>query len=386
MPGATRRRPLVSLIPRLVPRLNPVHVPPWWRSNSVIWVGAAFVIVFSLALIADRGQSGRPTESVAVSTSDALPEREAWRPADLATDAPSYSPISTPTVAPVALADPPSDAPTYATNNAPTQASRLTSERVPGSLAIDTVKQYYALWNAADYRTMYPLLSSLFRKTHPYDKYAVAHSFTDHISIEATPGDLPSVVHIRLESTDHDKDGHTSRSAFVGTWYLVAEGNSWKLDHEEIREERLAGPVKAAPPQHEPPQAPQPFRPPATLIRAPETEQQEVPVASQPAPETSCAVPYQQSRVSERVEALRPADLPLGVGGSADVRVSLDENGLVIDAVIWDESVKTSLPAGYPSIRAAILTAARQSTYFPLIQACKKMPSTAGYYGGIGLR
>jgi hypothetical protein len=114
-----------------------------------------------------------------------------------------------------------------------TKFLNLTGANAAASLVVEN---YYALWNAKDYAAMYALLSKRFQASHPYAAYPKAHSFADRLVLITTPGSTASTVPIRLLSNDHDEHGHTSTTTFKGTWYLVQENGSWKLDNQELNE------------------------------------------------------------------------------------------------------------------------------------------------------
>ena len=98
------------------------------------------------------------------------------------------------------------------------------------------VSQYYSLWNVGSYPTMYGMLSTRFRRTHPFDIYVRYHANVVSITADVTSTSDPLAVGIRIVSRDREKDGSVTENVSVGTWHLTSEGGTLKLDSEDIRE------------------------------------------------------------------------------------------------------------------------------------------------------
>jgi len=102
--------------------------------------------------------------------------------------------------------------------------------------AADVVKQYYVDWNSADYSSMYALLSDGFKQSHPFDAYARAHANVSAITVDAQQSqDDPATVAVKIFSSDREADGTISHNTLTGTWTLVNQGGSWKLDSESVQ-------------------------------------------------------------------------------------------------------------------------------------------------------
>jgi serine/threonine protein kinase len=100
--------------------------------------------------------------------------------------------------------------------------------------AANFVAQYYRLWNAGAYQTMYGMLSSHFRATHPYDQYVHYHANVVSISAEVTPTGNPMVYNLRVFSQDREKDGSITDNVSLGYWVLTDEGGALKLNSQAL--------------------------------------------------------------------------------------------------------------------------------------------------------
>jgi hypothetical protein len=89
------------------------------------------------------------------------------------------------------------------------------------------VRQYYALWNSGDYRTMYGMLSSKMHAHWDYASYARTHAAVHDFTINASD-DGPTAVRFDLASTQLGDHNLPVRSRFTGTWQLVSEDGSLK--------------------------------------------------------------------------------------------------------------------------------------------------------------
>jgi serine/threonine protein kinase len=101
---------------------------------------------------------------------------------------------------------------------------------------VNFVQEYYRLWNAADYRTMYGMLSTRMQQKNPYEQYVKYHSLVTRIAVEASPGYAPSVVNVRIISQDREKDGSITQTVNEGQWYLTSEYGQLKLDAQDAHE------------------------------------------------------------------------------------------------------------------------------------------------------
>ena len=104
------------------------------------------------------------------------------------------------------------------------------------SQSVALVQQYYRLWNARDYDTMYAMLSADMQRRHPYDDYVKYHNLVVRIEADVSPTYSPYVVNVRIASWDREKDGSISRSLNEGQWYLAIENGALKLADQKINE------------------------------------------------------------------------------------------------------------------------------------------------------
>jgi len=139
--------------------------------------------------------------------------------------APSFTP--TPTAQPP-TAPPPSPPSPVIYQQAPAAAQT--------TRAVDTVREYYRLWNLGDFRTMYGMLSSNFEAKHPYDLYVKYHSLVTQIIVDAEQDSMPYVVHVHIDSHNREKDGSLTHAVNEGRWNLVWEDGTWKLDSQDVHE------------------------------------------------------------------------------------------------------------------------------------------------------
>ena len=102
--------------------------------------------------------------------------------------------------------------------------------------SVNFVQEYYRLWNAREYGTMYGMLSVDMQRTHPYNNYVKYHSLVVRIDVDATPTYSPSVVGVRIISYDREKDGSITRSINEGQWYLTMQNGALKLDAQKLHE------------------------------------------------------------------------------------------------------------------------------------------------------
>ena len=107
--------------------------------------------------------------------------------------------------------------------------------------AVPFVQEYYRLWNARQYDTMYAMLSPDMQRTHPYGDYIKYHAMVMRIDADVTPTYSPYVVNVRLASLDREKDGSISRSINEGQWYLTSENGQLKLQAQKLQEVSAAG-------------------------------------------------------------------------------------------------------------------------------------------------
>jgi tRNA A-37 threonylcarbamoyl transferase component Bud32 len=104
------------------------------------------------------------------------------------------------------------------------------------------VQEYYRLWNARQYDTMYGMLSPGMQRTHPYGDYIKYHAMVVRIDADVTPTSYPYVVNVRIVSLDREKDGSVTRSINEGQWYLTSENGQLKLEAQKLHEVTDAAP------------------------------------------------------------------------------------------------------------------------------------------------
>jgi|GEM_PF-3196421 len=111
--------------------------------------------------------------------------------------------------------------------------------------AMALVNQYYRLWNARQYATMYGMLSSRMQRKNPYDQYVKYHSLVTRIDVTATPARVPEIVNVHIVSRDREKDGSITENFNVGQWFLAMENGGLKLNDQKAHEERPAVTIAA---------------------------------------------------------------------------------------------------------------------------------------------
>jgi hypothetical protein len=114
-------------------------------------------------------------------------------------------------------------------------STQSSTEANSGS-AVGMVQNYYRLWNAREYQTMYGMLSQRMQQKYPYDKYVKYHDFVQHIDVEATQGDSPRAVNVRITSQDRDKNGVVTTAVNEGEWLLSSDNGQAHLDAEDVHE------------------------------------------------------------------------------------------------------------------------------------------------------
>jgi hypothetical protein len=62
------------------------------------------------------------------------------------------------------------------------------------------------------------------------------HNFVQHIDVEATQGDSPLAVNVRITSQDRDKNGVVTTAVNEGEWLLSNENGQAHLDAEDVHE------------------------------------------------------------------------------------------------------------------------------------------------------
>ena len=154
---------------------------------------------------------------------------------------------------------------TQATHSRPTTAAASSAELAERRTAAMTiVNQYYRLWNARQYATMYGMLSSKMQRKNPYPQYVKYHSLVMRIDVTATPSSVPEVVNVRIVSRDRERDGSITENVNVGQWFLAMERGELKLDDQKAHDESPPVVVAAAP---QPPVVPVvPVPPPAAPV------------------------------------------------------------------------------------------------------------------------
>jgi tRNA A-37 threonylcarbamoyl transferase component Bud32 len=113
--------------------------------------------------------------------------------------------------------------------------------------SVPFVNEYYRLWNARQYSTMYGMLSARMQRKNPYDQYVKYHSLVAGLGVNATPGYAPNVVNVHIVSRDHEKDGSITENVNEGQWFLTTEAGQLKLDAQDAHDVSR-GTVVAAPP------------------------------------------------------------------------------------------------------------------------------------------
>ena len=106
------------------------------------------------------------------------------------------------------------------------------------SAAVAFVKEYYRLWNAREYRTMYSMLSAKMETKYPYDDYVTYHDYVRTIDVDASPSADPALVNVRITSTNLEKDGSLSQAIHEGQWRLIGDNERMVLDGEDVHEIR----------------------------------------------------------------------------------------------------------------------------------------------------
>jgi hypothetical protein len=99
-------------------------------------------------------------------------------------------------------------------------------------------REYYQLLNAGDYESAWKLLSPRLRGELDYDRWvegfdATASVETPSVSTASTAGDS-ATVSLTIVAKDDAGSGTVSHT-FRGTWGLVLDGDTWKLDSPSIR-------------------------------------------------------------------------------------------------------------------------------------------------------
>ncbi len=94
------------------------------------------------------------------------------------------------------------------------------------------VQRYYRLWDERKYADMYGLLSSRYRRLHPYTSWLPEHTSTQTISVTTVHAESSSVVALTLRSQDF---GESHSDNYVGTWQVVRENGSFRLDTANLR-------------------------------------------------------------------------------------------------------------------------------------------------------
>jgi len=113
--------------------------------------------------------------------------------------------------------------------------------------AMTLVNQYYRLWNARQYATMYGMLSTRMQRKNPYDQYVKYHALVMRIDVTASPTKVPEVVNVRIVSRDREKNGSVTENFNVGQWFLAMEHGELKLNDQKAHDERPSVVIAAAP-------------------------------------------------------------------------------------------------------------------------------------------
>ncbi len=98
------------------------------------------------------------------------------------------------------------------------------------SAASEAVAQYYALWNERRFAEAYAMLSARYRAEHPYGSWLASHATVVTIGVQPTATQDPLSVAVAIQSADRIA-GRIVDSAYRGTWGLVPEDGTLKLDH-----------------------------------------------------------------------------------------------------------------------------------------------------------
>jgi len=105
-----------------------------------------------------------------------------------------------------------------ATSAAPTTSCARTAPVV--------VRKYYQLWSWQRYPTMYAMLSSAYRASHPYSRWVRTLGSPDRVAADATPGRNAAQVQVRVYMQSNDG----TATAYHGTWQMARSGDTWLLD------------------------------------------------------------------------------------------------------------------------------------------------------------
>ena len=97
----------------------------------------------------------------------------------------------------------------------------------------ESVALFYSLLDQRSYDAAYGLLSSGFRSSHSLDAFRNGYATTQSIVVEDVEQIGPAKVQVSVLASDLI-DGQTLVRRFTGTWDLVNESNTWKLDHAQI--------------------------------------------------------------------------------------------------------------------------------------------------------
>lgn len=100
----------------------------------------------------------------------------------------------------------------------------------------DIVKQYYSNISARQFDRAWGLLSKNFQNySQGYDHFVKGHDTTKSILVQDTyvQGLSANTVFIKLQATDNINNQIQTRN-YSGTWKLIFEDGSWKLDTAEI--------------------------------------------------------------------------------------------------------------------------------------------------------
>ena len=169
-----------------------------------------------------RVRNGQPVEGInfAISSAfvrDFLGGGSASRPAP-------------PTMTMAALVPPPA-APTTRPSTAPALAT---------SGPVDAVRQFYSAINAKNFPAAWALTGSRFRSSVEYQGWVNGFATTRSVQVQSVTVTAQTAttatVAVAFQSVDAAAGGGTVTKTFQGTWQLVVDGGSWKLDQASIRQ------------------------------------------------------------------------------------------------------------------------------------------------------
>ena len=104
------------------------------------------------------------------------------------------------------------------------------------SQAAATVQLYYLLLHQQRYEAAYRLLSPTLRAVTPLDQWRAGYAHTDAVHVEAVETLPGGEVHVRFTSVERPDAGGTLTRGFEGTWRIVSDSGTPRLDSPAVTE------------------------------------------------------------------------------------------------------------------------------------------------------